>query len=635
MASCSISAFDASGAGSLRTIVNVGELGPGEVARPRDERYPLAGFPKVAAVLRQQRGYVVAVDDRDADRASVALLEALGKHSQVGVPLLRDGEVWGELWCASSTRLTAADLPHFYRVAAEVSALVAAARRDGLLLRLERVDALTGLADEVALRDHLRALAGAGGPAAAALVVGELERHPGAGSAELEGLADVLRELADPEAGDLVARVGPARTAILLPARDEPAGAALAAAAARRPGPPPPGRAPAARRLGHYGPRPRPRDAPRHGRARRRPRTVGGAALSTGAPPSTRVRQHVARAPRRPLPHPRPRRPPRRRPASLAPAAGRPPRPPRRRRRALRQAPGRRRRQAPRPPRDHGPRDAAGARPAAPSGPPADTATGRAARSAWTRSLRRPGATAVPYACRGSVTLRARSRASRRVLASGRRLRCRRPAATPVAPPPHTGAVPGPRDRPPPSGPDATVLAAGDITGCHDEAEATARLLDARPEATVLALGDNAYGQGTAQQYADCYDPTWGRAKARTLPAPGNHEYDTPGATGYFGYFGAVAGPGYYSADRGTWHLVSLNSEIDMSTASAQYRWLEADLAAHPAACTLAFWHRPRFSVGSHGDFARRRRRCSRCCTRAAPTSSWPGTTTPTSAGRR
>ena len=164
MASCSISAFDAAGAGALRTIVNVGELGPGEVARPRDERYPLAGFPKVAAVLRQQRGYVVAVDDRDADRASVALLEALGKHSQVGVPLLRDGEVWGELWCASSTRLTAADLPHFYRVAAEVSALVAAARRDGLLLAPERVDALTGLADEVALREHLRALAGADGP---------------------------------------------------------------------------------------------------------------------------------------------------------------------------------------------------------------------------------------------------------------------------------------------------------------------------------------------------------------------------------------------------------------------------------------------------------------------------------------
>ena len=202
------------------------------------------------------------------------------------------------------------------------------------------------------------------------------------------------------------------------------------------------------------------------------------------------------------------------------------------------------------------------------------------------------------------MTLRARSRVSRRVLRLGP------PAALPRGPPRRpsrrrrTRRRARPPDRPPPSGPDATVLAAGDITGCHDEAEATARLLDARPEATVLTLGDNAYGQGTAQQYADCYDPTWGRAKARTLPAPGNHEYDTPGASGYFGYFGAVAGPGYYSADRGTWHLVSLNSEIDMSTASAQYRWLEADLAAHPAACTLAFWHRPRFSVGTHGDFA-------------------------------
>src|SRR3954452_2509358 len=169
VASCSISAFDASGTGALRTIVNVGELGPDEVARPRDEHYPLAGFPKVAAMVRQQRGYVVSVDDQDADRASVALLEALGKHSQVGVPLLRDGAVWGELWCTSTTRLTAADLPHFYRVAAEVSALVAATRRAGLLLAPQRVDALTGLPDEVALREHLDALAAGRGPVMAAL----------------------------------------------------------------------------------------------------------------------------------------------------------------------------------------------------------------------------------------------------------------------------------------------------------------------------------------------------------------------------------------------------------------------------------------------------------------------------------
>src|SRR4051794_15341540 len=189
VASCSISAFDASGTGALRTIVNVGELGPGEAARPRDEHYPLAGFPKVAAMLRQQRGYVVNVDDPGADRASVALLDALGKHAQVGVPLLRDGEVWGELWCTSSTRLTAADLPHFYRVAAEVSAVVAAARRAGLLLAPERVDGLTGLADEVALREHLQALATAPGPVTATLVAAELERRPGAWSAELEGLA--------------------------------------------------------------------------------------------------------------------------------------------------------------------------------------------------------------------------------------------------------------------------------------------------------------------------------------------------------------------------------------------------------------------------------------------------------------
>ena len=151
-----------------------------------------------------------------------------------------------------------------------------------------------------------------------------------------------------------------------------------------------------------------------------------------------------------------------------------------------------------------------------------------------------------------------------------------------------------------------TILAAGDIAYCDRTGdEATAALLDANPDATVLALGDLAYPDGTAQQFADCYGPSWGRHKARTRPVPGNHEYHQTGAAPYFAFFGAAAGTpgqGYYSYNLGSWHIVALNSEISMSSLSAQVAWLKADLAANAAACTLAYWHRPRWSSGYHGS---------------------------------
>jgi hypothetical protein len=146
-------------------------------------------------------------------------------------------------------------------------------------------------------------------------------------------------------------------------------------------------------------------------------------------------------------------------------------------------------------------------------------------------------------------------------------------------------------------------VGAGDISDCgNDNDEATAQLLDAIP-GTVYTTGDNVYSSGTAAQFSQCYDPTWGRHKARTRPAPGNHDYKTSGAADYYAYFGDLAGPsgrGYYSYDLGDWHIVSLNSEVSMSPGSAQETWLRADLAASTKQCTLAYWHKPRFSSGSH-----------------------------------
>jgi hypothetical protein len=154
------------------------------------------------------------------------------------------------------------------------------------------------------------------------------------------------------------------------------------------------------------------------------------------------------------------------------------------------------------------------------------------------------------------------------------------------------------------------LLAAGDIASCDSSGdEQTANLLDRMP-GTILALGDLAYDDGTLEEFEECYDPTWGRHKARTRPVPGNHEYNSDDAAGYYAYFGSAAGDpsrGYYSYDLGRWHVVALNSNCSeiggCGRTSPQGRWLAEDLAANPTACTLAYWHHPRFSSSeNHGS---------------------------------
>ena len=155
-----------------------------------------------------------------------------------------------------------------------------------------------------------------------------------------------------------------------------------------------------------------------------------------------------------------------------------------------------------------------------------------------------------------------------------------------------------------------TVYAAGDIARCaHPDprwsgaagtADLVAALLATDPASAVLTLGDHTYPKGAPGEFASCYQPTWGRFKERTWPTPGNHEYQTPGAAPYFAYFGARAGVGYYSLELGSWHVISLNSQIGGAAAEAQLAWLKDDLARHPARCTLAYWHVPLYSSGGH-----------------------------------
>lgn len=157
---------------------------------------------------------------------------------------------------------------------------------------------------------------------------------------------------------------------------------------------------------------------------------------------------------------------------------------------------------------------------------------------------------------------------------------------------------------PPPTGGGAVLVGAGDIGVCGSPGpEATARLLDAI-DGVVFTAGDNAYYSGSARDFTECYNPTWGRHRERTKPTAGNHDYETPGASGFFDYFEEQLGPrnpGYYVYRVGSWRVIGLNSEIAVGTSSPQYQWLKGELS-HNVPCTLAIWHRPLFTSGPNRD---------------------------------
>lgn len=147
------------------------------------------------------------------------------------------------------------------------------------------------------------------------------------------------------------------------------------------------------------------------------------------------------------------------------------------------------------------------------------------------------------------------------------------------------------------------LVGAGDIASCdRTQDDETARLLE-DITGTVFTTGDHSYDVETLAEFEECYASSWGRHKARTRPAVGNHDYEIPNASAYFRYFGSAAGEpdkGYYSYDLGDWHIVVLNSnckEIDgCKKGSEQEQWLRGDLAAHPTPCTLAYLHHPLWS---------------------------------------
>lgn len=194
-------------------------------------------------------------------------------------------------------------------------------------------------------------------------------------------------------------------------------------------------------------------------------------------------------------------------------------------------------------------------------------------------------------------------------------------ARVPARPGPAAHAAPAPQAAP-------VFIGAGDIAYCGNapyvwkgsKAEATAKAVEALLPAdpalgVVFTAGDNAYNEGTAEQFQKCYHPTWGRFRERTRPTVGNHEYYAKDAQNrslyardYFDYFGVErAGPrdkGYYSYDLGEWHILALNSELSASGMAEQLQWARDDIARHPRRCTLAYWHRALFTSGKYGAAA-------------------------------
>lgn len=159
-----------------------------------------------------------------------------------------------------------------------------------------------------------------------------------------------------------------------------------------------------------------------------------------------------------------------------------------------------------------------------------------------------------------------------------------------------------------------TVYTAGDIAECTSKklaahSAATAEIINAGiaqdPNAIVLTLGDHTYPVSTSAEYEYCYEPTWGKFKNRTYPIAGNHEYYIPSAYTYFEYFGDAAGSQekpYYSFNKGSWHIIALDSNLKKEQLQAQFDWLAEDLKNNPSSCTLAYWHHPMYSSGLHGN---------------------------------
>jgi len=151
-------------------------------------------------------------------------------------------------------------------------------------------------------------------------------------------------------------------------------------------------------------------------------------------------------------------------------------------------------------------------------------------------------------------------------------------------------------------GASAVVWAVGDgADGGRPAADLARRIAGSRVD-RFLYLGD-VYENGTAEEFQANFDRVYGSLVPRTVPTPGNHDWPNR-RDGYFPYWRRALGrpvPSYQAGRLGGWDVLSLNSEEPHGPRSRQVRWIRSRVRA-PGTCRLAFWHRPRYSAGLHGD---------------------------------
>jgi len=143
--------------GTVRTLVNTGDLAAGVERRPGDEVYGLADHPLAVRMFTEGLGYSQVRGAPDGDPAVQRLLESEDKLCALAVPIHLDGRVWGELWATRAVEpaFTPDDLDFARLVAAQVGAGIAQAEHLRRVERLVYSDDLTGLANRRAFEDHL------------------------------------------------------------------------------------------------------------------------------------------------------------------------------------------------------------------------------------------------------------------------------------------------------------------------------------------------------------------------------------------------------------------------------------------------------------------------------------------------
>lgn len=201
-ASVSISRIEP-GMGTLRTLINVGSLGPTEVRWPRDETYGLQDYRNLRGIVDTRQMWMIDDDDPDADGAEIALLKRLGKRAALAAPLVVNDAIWGELYLtfADNHPLPTADVLTFLEVhIAIVESGISRLMQLQSLERLASQDPLTGLANRRALDDAAEvAFATLGRSAAGTVTVAAID---------LNGLKQVNDHLGHAEGDRLIITAG-------------------------------------------------------------------------------------------------------------------------------------------------------------------------------------------------------------------------------------------------------------------------------------------------------------------------------------------------------------------------------------------------------------------------------------------